>query len=162
VAGRESDLAGLGLILLAVLFGLGTYGDVAGFVGHGLDWAAGAIVGLLRFAVPPGLLAIGVAIVAKRTSDQRFRLAVGYFGLTVALLGMMQVARGPVAGVPVAGVRRAGGIIGVASAVRCGPRWPVRARSSCWWPLPWPRCWSSPAPRSGRWPAGPRAPCRPA
>ena len=114
LSGHEGDLAGLALLALAVVIGLGVYADVAGPVGHGLRWLTGALVGVGRYAVPPVLAAIGVALVRRRPSAHRARAAIGGALGGLAVLGILHVARGPKHGAAVNAVRRAGGVVGLA------------------------------------------------
>jgi S-DNA-T family DNA segregation ATPase FtsK/SpoIIIE len=93
--GHEDDLVGLGLLVLAVLTGLAVYGDVAGPVGRWVDEALGSFLGLGRFAVPPLLVIVGVALVVDRRSDERARLALGTTAAAVAVLGLCHLAWGP-------------------------------------------------------------------
>ena len=113
VAGREEDLAGLALVVVALVVALGVYGDVAGPIGHGAAWLAGALVGVGRFLVPPALVGIGVALFVDRRSRQRVRLVLGGVLLVLGLLGLLHLARGPVAGVHVVAVTKAGGVVGL-------------------------------------------------
>ena len=116
VAGHEEDLAGLALIVVGAVVGLGVYGDVAGPIGHGAAWLAGAIVGVGRYLVPPALVAMGVALVTDRRSAQRVRLIIGGALVGAAVLGLFQLARGPESGAQVPDVTRAGGLVGLAAA----------------------------------------------
>lgn len=113
LAGREEDLAGLALLVVALVVALGVYGDVAGPVGHGAAWLAGALVGVGRYLVPPALGGIGVALMIDRRSDERVRLTIGGVVAVVAVLGLLHLARGPESGVGVDAVSRAGGLVGL-------------------------------------------------
>ena len=113
VAGREGELAGLAFVVAGIVVALGVYGDVAGPVGHGAAWLAGALVGVGRFLVPPALAGIGVALFIDRRSSQRLRLVLGGVLLVLAVLGLLHLARGPARGAAVAAVTRAGGWFGV-------------------------------------------------
>ena len=93
--GHESDLIGLGLIALALLLALGTYGHVAGIVGDGLEWLAALLTGLGRFVLPLAIAAIGVALISNRRSSNRLRLVVGCIAVAAAVLGVLHVLRGP-------------------------------------------------------------------
>ncbi|MEO9224618.1 MAG: DNA translocase FtsK [Acidimicrobiales bacterium] len=61
--GHRADLTGLVCIGLGLLAGLGIYAHQAGPVGHGLARASGALVGLARALVPPGLIVIGALLI---------------------------------------------------------------------------------------------------
>ena len=64
------DVVGLVLLAAAVVTGLGVYAGSGGPVGRGLGDAAGLGLGWLRFALPPALLAGGVALVLWRGPDR--------------------------------------------------------------------------------------------
>jgi S-DNA-T family DNA segregation ATPase FtsK/SpoIIIE len=115
VEGHEEDLAGLALIVVAVLVGLGVYADVGGPVGRGINAGLGALIGVARGALPVVLAAVGVALIVDRRSEHRARLAIGSSIGAVAGLGLLHTARGPSAfpGTRVE-VERAGGWIGAA------------------------------------------------
>ncbi len=114
LAGREEDLVGLALIVVAIVVALGVYGDVAGPIGHGAAWVAGALVGVGRVFVPPALAGIGVALLVDRRSSERVRLVLGGVAVVLALLGLLHLARGPESGAGVPALTRAGGILGLA------------------------------------------------
>jgi S-DNA-T family DNA segregation ATPase FtsK/SpoIIIE len=95
VNGHESDLIGLGLIVLALVLALGTYGHFAGIVGDGLEWLAALLTGLGRFLVPVAIAAVGVALISNRRSSNRLRLVVGCVAVAAAVLGLLHVLRGP-------------------------------------------------------------------
>jgi S-DNA-T family DNA segregation ATPase FtsK/SpoIIIE len=109
--GHRADLAGLVLILLAVLTGLGIYGgDLAGPLGRGLARAVGLLVGTARYIVPPALLVGGVLLIRGRTAPALevdpetgeipaaahgpARRALGGVLLAVGLLGLLHLAKG--------------------------------------------------------------------
>ena len=60
--GHRGDLAGLFLIAVAAVVGLGTYGDRGGPVGRAFSQGVGALVGVVRFVVPVALVVIGVLL----------------------------------------------------------------------------------------------------
>jgi S-DNA-T family DNA segregation ATPase FtsK/SpoIIIE len=95
VNGHESDLIGLGLIVVALVLALGTYGHFAGIVGDGLEWLAALLTGLGRFLLPLAIAAIGVALISNRRSSNRLRLVVGCVAVAAAVLGLLHVLRGP-------------------------------------------------------------------
>ena len=114
VAGREEDLVGVGLLVLAVLVTLGVYTKVIGPLGHGVDWGAGALFGVGRFVLPPLLVLCGLAFIIDRRSASRGRLVLGGLLAVLAVLGLFQVGRGAAHGFHVADLRRAGGVLGLA------------------------------------------------
>src|SRR4029079_11469146 len=71
------------------------YLDLAGPVGRGVETLVGWFTGLGRFLVPIALISIGIALVHKGQSLHRFRLAIGWGLLGLALLGLLHVVRGP-------------------------------------------------------------------
>jgi S-DNA-T family DNA segregation ATPase FtsK/SpoIIIE len=113
--GHGADLAGLTLVLVGLVAGLGVYADLAGPFGRALDTAAGALAGLGRFLVPLALVAGGVALVKDGPEDggNRARAAVGSVLVGLAALGLAHLAAGPTGwGGPVDDLRGAGGLLG--------------------------------------------------
>ena len=94
VGGREHEFAGLGLIGLAILLGLAVYLNLAGPLGRGIETLAGWLFGLGRYAVPVVLVAVGVSFVRKGRSASPFKLVIGWAMMSLAVLGLLQVARG--------------------------------------------------------------------
>ena len=116
--GHEADLAGLAVLVVAVVAALGVYARAAGPVGAFLDDLIGAAVGLGRFVAPPALAALGVALIrgappdTSRPAGQR-RLGVGL--VVLAALALLHVWRGPDTWPgPLAEVQSAGGHVGAA------------------------------------------------
>jgi S-DNA-T family DNA segregation ATPase FtsK/SpoIIIE len=95
IEGREHEFAGIGFIVAGVLLGMAIYLDLAGPVGRGIETLVGWFTGLGRFVVPIALISIGIALVHKGQSLHRFRLAIGWGVLGLALLGLLHVVRGP-------------------------------------------------------------------
>jgi S-DNA-T family DNA segregation ATPase FtsK/SpoIIIE len=95
IEGREHEFAGIGFIVSGVLLGMAIYLDLAGPVGRGVETLVGWFTGLGRFLVPIALISIGIALVHKGQSLHRFRLAIGWGLLSLALLGLLHVVRGP-------------------------------------------------------------------
>ena len=93
--GREDDFAGIGLIVVGVLLGLGIYLNLAGPLGRGIETLVGWFTGLGRFVVPVALVGIGVALIRDSRSGRRFRLAIGWGLAFLSILGMLHVVRGP-------------------------------------------------------------------
>ncbi|HEY8093946.1 MAG TPA: DNA translocase FtsK 4TM domain-containing protein, partial [Acidimicrobiales bacterium] len=112
---HRDDLIGLVVIVAGVLLGLAVYLRLAGPVGGGIDTALGALVGVGRYVLPVALVGCGVALLLDGRSEHRFRLVFGVGLATVALLGLLHIARGPheVATSPSA-VDDAGGWVGAA------------------------------------------------
>ncbi len=65
VARRHSrDIGGLGAIVVGLLVAGSVWMSVAGPLGNGVDWVLAATVGLVRMALPVGLVALGVVSLA--------------------------------------------------------------------------------------------------
>ena len=113
VGGREHEFVGLGLIGLAILLGLAVYLNLAGPLGRGIETLAGWLFGLGRYAVPVVLVAVGVALLRKGRSASPFQLVIGWAMMSLAVLGLLQVARGATEFSDAAdGIDEAGGWIG--------------------------------------------------
>lgn len=95
VGDREDELWGIGFIGAGLLIGLAVYVDLAGPLGRGVETLVGWFTGLGRFIMPIALVGIGVALVRKGRSGQRFRLAIGWAVTALAVLGVLHVVRGP-------------------------------------------------------------------
>ncbi|MDA3031695.1 MAG: DNA translocase FtsK [Actinomycetota bacterium] len=94
--GREHEFLGLGLIGGGVLCALAVYvDDLAGPLGRGSETLIGWFMGLGRFAVPLILIATGVSLVKRGRSSSPVRLAVGWTAITLSLLGLLHLLRGP-------------------------------------------------------------------
>jgi S-DNA-T family DNA segregation ATPase FtsK/SpoIIIE len=92
---HRGDLIGLVIIVIGALLALAVYLRVAGPLGGGIDTGLGALVGIGRYLLPPALVACGVALLVDGQSEHRWRLAVGVGLATLAVLGLLHVARGP-------------------------------------------------------------------
>jgi S-DNA-T family DNA segregation ATPase FtsK/SpoIIIE len=92
---HRGDLIGLVVIVVGALLALAVYLRVAGPLGGGVDTGLGALVGIGRFLLPPALVACGVALLVDGPREHRWRLAVGVGMATLAVLGLLHVARGP-------------------------------------------------------------------
>jgi len=95
VGGREHEFLGIGLIGAAIVLGLAVYLDLAGPLGRGIETLAGWMVGFGRFAVPVILVAIGISLVRRGRTSSPVQLAVGWTMVSLAGLGLLQVAFGP-------------------------------------------------------------------
>ena len=95
IEGREHEFAGIGFIAAGLLLALAIYLDLAGPLGRGVETIVGWFTGLGRFFVPIALVGIGVALIGKGRSLHRVRLTVGWGLLSVAILGLLHVVRGP-------------------------------------------------------------------
>ncbi|MGH9043428.1 MAG: DNA translocase FtsK 4TM domain-containing protein [Acidimicrobiales bacterium] len=110
---HASDLWAIALATLAVIVGLALYENGAGALGSTLDRGLGAVIGWIRFLVPPvaGVIAITVVVGRKRLQPVRGGLATG-LGLlsTCGLADLASGAPGPSSGAGI--LRSAGGYIG--------------------------------------------------
>jgi DNA segregation ATPase FtsK/SpoIIIE, S-DNA-T family len=124
---QKQDAAGIALILVGVLAGLGTYADAAGPVGSFLEAVALGLLGLLGFAVPVLFAWFGLLVVLGRPSPEIGRIAVGLVLLCAGLLGGMHLIAGsPDPGAGMRGLWLAGGLVGWAIAT------PLTAALSMW------------------------------
>jgi S-DNA-T family DNA segregation ATPase FtsK/SpoIIIE len=95
VSGREHEFLGVGLIGAGALTALAVYGDLAGPLGRGIETIIGWFTGIGRFAVPLVLVATGVAFVKRGRSYSPFRLVLGWTLVSVSILGLLHIVRGP-------------------------------------------------------------------
>jgi DNA segregation ATPase FtsK/SpoIIIE, S-DNA-T family len=110
---QKQDVAGIALILLGVLAGLGTYADAAGPVGSFLEAVALGLFGLVGYAVPVLLAWFGLLVVIGRPSPEIGRIAVGSVLLGAGVLGGLHLLAGtPDPGEGVRGLWLAGGLLG--------------------------------------------------
>jgi len=126
VSDRGRDLAGVLLIALGVLGALGIYGGIAGPAGNAFDTATGAVIGLVRWFVPPALITFGLLLLRNVPeedgpgSDDELlgvRLGLAAALLTVALTGLLHLGRGaPPWGSTAEEFVTAGGVLGAAVA----------------------------------------------
>lgn len=95
VDGREHEFLGIGLIVGGILIGLAVYLHLAGPLGRGVEVLCGWLTGLGRFVLPIALVGIGAALVKKRRSEHRGRLALGWGLASLSILGLLHVVNGP-------------------------------------------------------------------
>ncbi|HEX6422727.1 MAG TPA: DNA translocase FtsK [Acidimicrobiales bacterium] len=137
VLGRHADdVTGLLLVAVAVVTGAGIYARGGGPAGRGLADVAATGLGLLRFALPAGLLVGGVALILRRPpgaaadrtagdgagagADDDRPAAAAHVGVGTALLvaatgGLLHLGGGsPAFSDPVDDLREAGGWFGAA------------------------------------------------
>ena len=114
IQAHRIEIAGVGLILLAGLGGLGIWLDVAGTAGEFLAYLAGGAVGLGAALVPLVLGAFGVALLRKREGELT-RLAAGGSLAAVGSAGLLYLLRpAPPLAEGLDAWRRAGGAVGAA------------------------------------------------
>jgi S-DNA-T family DNA segregation ATPase FtsK/SpoIIIE len=123
---RSRDIAGVLLIACGVLGGLGIYGGLAGPAGNAIDMATGAVIGLVRWFVPPALIVSGMLLLRNVPEEDgpgsddpllgvRLMLAAGL--ITTALTGLLHLGRGePPWGSSAEDFVAAGGVLGAAVA----------------------------------------------
>ena len=134
------DLAGVLLIAFGVLGALGIYGGLAGPAGNGIDTATGAVIGLVRWFVPPALVVAGLLLLRNAPEEDApgsddpllgVRLALAAALLTIAVTGLLHLGRGePPWGSPAADFVAAGGVLGAAVARPWPP--PSTPRGPSW------------------------------
>ncbi|HEX8770492.1 MAG TPA: DNA translocase FtsK 4TM domain-containing protein, partial [Acidimicrobiales bacterium] len=115
--GQWQDIAGLVLVMVGLVAGLGIYGDWAGPVGRGLDRGIATLVGAGAGVVPAALVVLGGVLVLRRPRERATALIVGSGIAVVAGAGLLSLAEGsPGLDAPVDALRDAGGVIGAACA----------------------------------------------
>ena len=94
-AERRSELIGLGMLGAGILLGLAIYLRLAGPLGRGVEILIGWFTGLGRFVVPLVLISAGIAFIKKARSSSPERLAIGWALVSLTVLGVLHLARGP-------------------------------------------------------------------
>ena len=116
--GRNAEVWGLALIVVALIATLGIVADLAGPVGRLLRDQIGNVVGILRLVVPLALLWWGVTLLRSRSTADGARLGFGLGLLVVAATGMAHLLRGPDSvSAPIGRLRDAGGYLGSVVAI---------------------------------------------
>ncbi len=118
LSGHRSDLWGLGAILLGLLSAASLWFGAAGVVGVAVDDGLAVGVGLIRFVVPLGLVALGVALIrgtgAEGESEWPARVTVGGVLLLISLSGLLHVvSERPGINDTVDDLGAAGGVLGL-------------------------------------------------
>ena len=122
---HADDVTGLLFVGLAVIAGLGVYGEGGGPVGRGIADLAASALGWMRFALPVGLFLGGGALILRRGGTEQpdddghasvaAHVGVGTTLLVIAGAGSLHLAGGrPGFGAPVEELRESGGWFGVA------------------------------------------------
>jgi DNA segregation ATPase FtsK/SpoIIIE, S-DNA-T family len=110
---RRNELIGVIAVGVGVLVFLGVVLDIAGPLGRLIDAILGWVFGLGRYLVPIPLIAAGVAFIRKTRSSSPTRLILGWSMMAAALLGILQLIRGPESWwASRADFSRAGGFVG--------------------------------------------------
>ncbi|CAN5748731.1 hypothetical protein BH20ACT1_BH20ACT1_07460 [soil metagenome] len=79
------------LVVIGVLVALGTWADVGGPLGRGVDDALTGLVGVARVVLPLAMVWLGVLLVRGRAGYETFRIAVGLVLALVAGNGLAHV-----------------------------------------------------------------------
>ncbi|HEX2047268.1 MAG TPA: DNA translocase FtsK 4TM domain-containing protein [Acidimicrobiales bacterium] len=118
LGGHGYDVAGLVLVLLALVAALAVYADLAGPAGRALRDGAGVVLGYGRWALPFLLGAAGGMLLWREVPGDPGRLAVGLLLTAVAGCGLVHLATGGPGWVAAADeLRSSGGIVGTVAAV---------------------------------------------
>ncbi|MEO8477246.1 MAG: DNA translocase FtsK 4TM domain-containing protein, partial [Actinomycetota bacterium] len=117
------DAAGIGLVVLALLAVLGVWLESAGPVGRGLSWLLHGTYGVGAMLFPIVGVYWGIVLLRDVAPEDRVRMFIGFFVLTVGALGIVSLARGnpsPFAGYDATkklnGLSEAGGLAGAIAA----------------------------------------------
>jgi DNA segregation ATPase FtsK/SpoIIIE, S-DNA-T family len=112
---HRRDGAGLAVLGLAVVIGVGVWVQRAGPVGEFLDWALRRAVGTAAVALPVLLFVAGVHLLRQVPQpDERGRVVIGWAALALAVTGLLHLGGGsPTESV---GWSRAGGVLGALAA----------------------------------------------
>ncbi|MEY4361706.1 MAG: cell division protein FtsK [Actinomycetota bacterium] len=95
ISGRENELAAIAVFAVGVLTALAVYFRLAGPVGRGADTGLGAAIGLGRFLLPPVAGLIGWSLLRGDKAPSRMKLALGWGAISLAVLGILHIFRGP-------------------------------------------------------------------
>ncbi len=117
LGGHGYDVAGLLLLLLALVTALSVYADLAGPAGRAIADGAGVVLGYGRWALPFLFAAAGGMLLWWETPQEPARLAIGLSLLAVAGCGLVHLATdGPAWSATAAELRSSGGIVGTLAA----------------------------------------------
>ncbi len=118
LGGHGYDLAGLLLLLLALVTALSVYADLAGPAGRAIAEGAGVVLGYGRWALPFLFAAAGGMLLWWETPQEPARLAIGLSLVSVAGCGLVHLLTdGPGWGAAAADLRSSGGVVGTFAAV---------------------------------------------
>jgi S-DNA-T family DNA segregation ATPase FtsK/SpoIIIE len=81
------------VVLCGIVAGLGIYRDGAGPIGAGIDYLSRLFIGSFAILVPITLVTAGLLMIVPRSREQVVRIVVGVAVGSVALAGMMHLAR---------------------------------------------------------------------
>jgi len=101
------------LATVGVLLALALYGHAAGSLGKGVDHALGAVMGWIRYLVPPVGVAIAVAVIVGRRTADPLRASLSVTLGLLSTCGLADLAGGsPGPSAPTSQLRGAGGFVG--------------------------------------------------
>tara|TARA_B100000579_G_C22844540_1_gene863561 strand:- start:92 stop:2395 length:2304 start_codon:yes stop_codon:yes gene_type:complete len=111
--GRGTDVAGLLLLVVALISLLALFGDKAGIAGRLLESVMSVLVGIFRYVVPFALLLCAYAILRDKRSERTWRIAFGGALTSLAFSGMAHLL-GDASGIrtTLEDLRSSGGILG--------------------------------------------------
>jgi len=112
-ADHSADLWAIALATIGVLLALALYGDAAGSVGAAINRGLGAVIGWIRYLVPPVGVATAVAVIVGRRHADPLRAGLAVtLGLlsTCGLADLAGGSPGPSSSLPA--IRNAGGYVG--------------------------------------------------
>jgi DNA segregation ATPase FtsK/SpoIIIE, S-DNA-T family len=112
ISGRENELAAIGAFAVGILIALAVYFRLAGPVGRGADTGLGAAIGLGRYLMPPVAGLIGWSLLRGEKAPSRMKLALGWGAISVSVLGILHIFRGPEGYTGIDDLGGAGGWIG--------------------------------------------------
>ncbi|MDQ1696465.1 MAG: segregation ATPase FtsK/SpoIIIE, family, partial [Frankiaceae bacterium] len=111
-AAHRRDGLGLGALAGALVVAVGAWANAGGPVGHGVTTVLRTLVGSAVMVLPLALAASAWRLLRRApTEEPKGRVAIGWAGLGVGLLGILDLAHGDPTGS--AARRGAGGLIGV-------------------------------------------------
>jgi S-DNA-T family DNA segregation ATPase FtsK/SpoIIIE len=145
--GHGHDVWGVGLVVAGIVGGFGVYAASAGPVGRGESWLLGALVGLVRYLLPPAMVAGGVLLIrgprgatiddeGPRGDGRAEHIAavkrtIGAVLLVIAVLGLLHLAAAPSSDTTgLDAFSGAGGLVGAGVAI------PIRALVGVWGAVP--------------------------
>ena len=118
LGGHGYDVAGLLLLLLALVTALSVYAELAGPAGRAIADGAGVVLGYGRWALPFLFAAAGGMLLWWETPQEPARLAIGLTLFSVAGCGLVHLLTdGPGWGAGAGDLRSSGGIVGTFAAV---------------------------------------------
>ncbi len=112
-ADHSADLWAIALATVGVLLALALYGHAAGSLGRGVDDGLGAVIGWIRYLVPPVGVAVAVAVIVGRRPADPLRAGLAVTLGLLSTCGLADLAGGtPGPAASTAALRGAGGYVG--------------------------------------------------